>query len=69
MRYLASQWAGQFNIPRVLRVNSDGDVGRIATAIVIRIKEGGSCVIESFGKMPAVISVQVRTAGVKGNPI
>ena len=40
------------------------EVGPLAGAIIARIKEGGSCVLEGFGKDSSVLSLQVRQRGV-----
>eukprot|EP00955_Chlamydomonas_euryale_P084761 364003-Chlamydomonas_euryale.AAC.9 len=55
--------AGQFNVSTCLRVSSLSRVEYIASAIVARIKERGSCVLESFGKVPAVVSLKVMCGG------
>lgn len=46
-----------------MRVSSGSRVEFIASAVVARIKEKGSCVLESFGKVPAVISIKVSRQG------
>ncbi|KAG1676145.1 hypothetical protein FOA52_004985 [Chlamydomonas sp. UWO 241] len=49
---------GQFNVSSVMRISSSSRVEFIASAIVARIKERGSVVLESFGKVPAVVSIK-----------
>jgi len=50
--------AGAFGVPTVLRVSGSTEVTALASAIVSRIKEKQSCVLESFGKVPTVIALK-----------
>ncbi|GAX85039.1 hypothetical protein CEUSTIGMA_g12459.t1 [Chlamydomonas eustigma] len=49
---------GRFNVRHVLKVSTYSIPEAVASAVVARIKEGGLCVLESFGKLPAVVSIQ-----------
>ena len=48
---------GNFNIKTILKVGKETEAESLSMAIVSKIKGGGSCVLESFGKRPILISL------------
>ena len=52
---------GNFDIPpaAVMKVAASSDPQKLAMALRSKIKEHGVCVLESFGRIPVVTSLQV----------